>query len=165
MKTKILLLLLFSFSLLMYAQSINTEDDKFHQFDFWLGEWEVYRYGTDQLAGHSYIETIVDSLGLLEHYKAANGKYNGKSLNKYNVITGRWEQFWIDNAGNTLHLSGGLTDGEMVLDDLAKDPKPHEYNRITWHRINDNKVRQTWEISADAGRTWKIIFDGEYRRK
>ena len=33
-------------------------DEKSHQFDFWIGEWEVY--SGEQLAGHNRIEPILD---------------------------------------------------------------------------------------------------------
>jgi len=36
-------------------------------------------------------------------------------------------------------------------------------NRITWQEVGSN-VRQTWETTEDGGSTWKVAFDGEYRR-
>jgi len=40
-----------------------------------------------------------------------------------------------------------------------------EYNRIVWKKTDNNTVRQTWSVSADAGESWDVVFDGEYRRK
>jgi hypothetical protein len=37
--------------------------------------------------------------------------------------------------------------------------------RITWTPLPDGGLRQLWETSADAGSTWKTVFDGYYSRK
>ncbi len=36
-------------------------------------------------------------------------------------------------------------------------------NRITYTPNPDGTVRQSWETSADAGKTWQPAFDGLYR--
>jgi len=51
------------------------------------------------------------------------------------------------------------------LDDVGKEVGIKEYNRIVWEKTDDNTVRQTWSVSADAGESWDVVFDGEYRRK
>jgi len=149
-----------------YSQSNPTIDvSKFHEFDFWIGEWTVYKYGTDTIAGYSKIETIIDGIGLLENYHIPNGQYSGKSLNKYNVATGQWEQYWIDNSGLTLHLTGGLQNGIMVMDDVTHGDKSQGLNRIEWSTEGINDVRQKWSTSSDGGTTWNVVFDGIYKRK
>lgn len=137
----------------------------YHQFDFWLGQWEVYKYGTDTLVGQSHIESIIDGLGLLENYTAVNSSYRGKSLNKYNPARDRWEQYWIDNSGLTLFLSGGLSAGKMILEDTEHGDPERGYNRIVWSLQNGTSVRQTWSISRDGGKSWSVVFDGEYQPK
>ena len=170
MKTKriylpLIFLILFLSPVFLHAQE-GKEDPKqyYRQFDFWLGKWEVYKFGTDTLVGHSHIETIIDGMGLLENYRVAQGQYQGKSLNKYNPAKQQWEQYWIDNSGLTLHLSGGLQEGKMVLDDTESGDPKKGLNRIAWEAQEDGSVRQTWNISQDGGATWTVVFDGEYRR-
>lgn len=41
----------------------------YHDFDFWVGKWYVYVVGSDQPRAQSYIESIIDSVGVLENYK------------------------------------------------------------------------------------------------
>ena len=36
--------------------------------------------------------------------------------------------------------------------------------RITWTPLPDGRVRQLWESSIDAGRTWAVAFDGFYAK-
>jgi len=165
MKKIFILLFLVAAQQLLSQQASEELTQKYHQFDFWLGTWEVYKYGTDTLLGHSKIESVVDSVGLLENYSVASGKYQGKSLNKYNQATQRWEQYWIDNSGLTLFLSGGFTDGKMVLDDVENGKTSAGLNRIAWEKINNNSVRQTWSVSQDSGLSWSVVFDGEYTMK
>lgn len=152
--------------LLIQAQD-SQEDLKepYHQFDFWLGNWEVYKYGTDTLVGYSQIESIIDGIGLLENYSVVNGRYQGKSLNKYNPARQQWEQYWIDNSGLTLHLAGGLKEGKMVLDDREYGANNQGINRITWEKEADGSVRQSWTVSRDGGQTWTVAFDGLYKPK
>jgi len=98
----------------------------------------------------------------LENYWSAMGKYQGKSLNKYNSSNGIWEQFWIDNGGNTLKLAGGLNSGNMVLENKRETKDGPLQNKITWEKLEKGNVRQTWEVSKDGGNTWKTVFDGLY---
>jgi hypothetical protein len=165
MKRIIILLLLLAAQQII-AQPPNKDLIKtYHQFDFWLGHWNVYKFGTDTLVGESRIESIIDSIGLLENYRAENSKYVGKSLNKYNPIKDRWEQYWIDNSGLTLYLTGGITDQKMILDDVKSGSSKNGFNKIVCEKLDDNTVRQTWSRSKDNGETWNVVFDGEYKRR
>lgn len=136
------------------------------QFDFWLGQWEVTN-PAGKLAGRSRIEAILGGCVLLENWDSPSG-VSGKSFNLFNAGTGKWEQFWVDNGGSRLHLSGGRVAEAMVLQGVQDLPnaktglKQHE--RITWTPNADGSVRQHWETSNDDGRTWTTSFDGLYRR-
>ena len=136
------------------------------QFDFWLGQWEVTN-PAGKLAGRSRIEAILGGCVLLENWDSPSG-VSGKSFNLFNAGTGKWEQYWVDNSGSRLHLSGGRVAGDMVLQGAQDLPnaktgmKQHE--RITWTPNPDGSVRQHWETSNDDGRTWVTSFDGLYRR-
>ena len=44
------------------------------------------------------------------------------------------------------------------------EPKTIVQQRITWTPANDGSVRQVWELSSDAGKTWTVLFDGRYVR-
>ena len=83
-------------------------------------------------------------------------------------MRGCWHQTWVDSTGTLLQLDGELLDGAMVLEGLAPrsgDTGQIERQRITWSPSADvSEVRQLWEVSADDGATWRIAFDGRYRR-
>ena len=102
--------------------------------------------------------------GLLENWTSAAGGA-GKSLNAYNPAKKLWQQFWVGADGTVLELTGGLdAKGAMVMTSENSPANPR-LSRITWTPNTDGSVRQLWEVSRDAGKTWQTAFDGLYRRK
>ena len=142
-----------------------TSLQEYHQFDFWIGDWEV-RNPQGAIAGHSHIEAVSDGCGVSERWTGASGS-TGVSYNAWDPEAKRWYQFWIGNAPNgVLSLEGGIVHREMVLQGSrlnAKTGKPQK-QRITWTPNADGSVRQHWETSDDDGKTWANAFDGIYRK-
>lgn len=134
-----------------------------HQFDFWIGDWEVYAEG--ELAGFNSIQPILDGCVLLESWSGSKGS-QGSSFNFFNPTTGQWQQFWVWKNGTTLELSGSYSENKMVLEGISKSKNGEDIlNRITWYKNEDGTVRQYWETSTDRGKKWKTAFDGLYRKK
>ena len=139
------------------------DEKKSHQFDFWIGEWEVTAGG--KLAGMNSIQPILDGCVLQENWKGSGGSA-GSSLNHFDPSTGQWHQFWVWRNGTILKLSGGFKDGKMVLEGESKGQDGKKIrNRITWYDNADGTVRQHWQQSTDKGKTWTDSFDGLYRKK
>lgn len=154
---------LFVLTATLSAQVGSCSDEKSHQFDFWIGEWEVFSGA--ELAGKNVIEPVLDGCVLQETWSGAQGSA-GTSLNFYNPQQGKWQQFWVWRRGTTLELEGEFTDGKMILEGKSSGRAGEVlYNRITWTPNEDGSVRQHWEISKDEGKTWATSFDGLYRRK
>ena len=147
-----------------HAQAPSCSDDEqSHQFDFWIGEWEVF--AGDEQAGVNSIQPILDGCVLQENWKGAKGSA-GSSFNFYNPQTSKWQQFWVWRNGTTLDLSGGIEDGKMILSGVSEDRDGKSVvNRITWTPNSDGTVRQLWEQSTDGGKTWAVSFDGLYKKK
>jgi hypothetical protein len=144
---------------------------EYRQFDFWLGEWDVFNPAGQQI-GTNAITATNDGCVLFEDWRDARGG-TGNSFNFYETNTKRWHQFWVNSNGNAaplsaasdgtpMPMSGGLVDGAMRLQSLA-GVKP--LNRWTWSKVEGGKVRQLAEQSNDEGRTWTIVFDGLYVRR
>ena len=137
-------------------------DPRSRDFDFWVGEWDVFVGGN--LAGHNSIQPLVDGCVLHENWRGEQGGA-GASLNFYNTRTGLWQQFWVWRNGTTLELAGGLRDGRMVLEGESFDANgARSRNRVTWFANQDGTVRQLWEVSAGGGGPWRTVFDGLYRK-
>lgn len=141
-------------------------DTNYRQFDFWIGEWEVF--GAKGKAGFSRIEMILDSCVILENWTSARPGYAGKSFNTFNRTTRQWQQTWVDNAGgSTEYLRGQAGKDVMVFyadNNRGQDGK-NFLRRLTFHKLSDDKVRQHGERSDDGGKTWTTEYDLEYRRK
>jgi len=131
------------------------------QFDFWLGVWDVYQ-PNGQKAGESRIESIGAGCALLENWEGRGG-FSGKSLNSYDRTDKLWHQTWVDSSGSRLVIAGSLVERQMVLSSDPASAGPLQ--RITWTPNDDGSVRQFWESSADAGKTWAVQFDGKYVRR
>jgi len=136
---------------------------KYHQFDFWIGDWTVT--ANEQLAGTNRIQPIQDGCALQENWQGAGpGGVSGSSFNMYDHVTDQWHQTWVDSSGTLLQLDGGLVAGNMVLQGVrpAADGSGSSTHRITWTPNPDGSVRQLWEASTD-GETWTVLFDGLYQ--
>ena len=139
----------------------------YRQFDFWIGEWDVYGLNGKK-AGDSKIELILDSCIVLENWKSANGNYAGKSFNTYNAVTKQWQQIWVDNTGgSTEYLEGNFADNKMMF---RTGPFPFSKDtvairRLTFYNLSPDKARQHGEISKDNGKNWVTEYDLEYRRR
>ena len=146
-------------------------DPVYRQFDFWMGEWDVYSKNGKK-AGDSKIELILDSCIILENWRSVNANkgiyYSGKSFNTYDTTTAEWQQTWVDNVGGTAEfLDGHYENNKMIF-----MTKPFRFSRdtlairrLTFYNLEPGKVRQHGEISKDNGLTWATEYDLEYRRK
>lgn len=135
---------------------------KYHQFDFWIGDWTVTSNG--QPAGTNSIHAILNDCALQENWQGAAGTM-GTSFNIYDQATDKWHQTWIDDTGTLLQLDGGLQDGSMVMQGQrpAPDGNGMTTHRISWTPNPDGSVRQLWDASRD-GETWTVLFDGLYQK-
>ncbi len=133
------------------------------QFDFWIGEWNVENPdGT--IAGTNRIESILGGCVLLENWSGSRGGH-GKSFNAWSQDDSLWHQTWVDDRGHRLDLAGTFKEGRMTLLGLSgtKDG-PRVVNRITWRKIDADRVEQHWEISPDGVSNWQTAFLGLYKR-
>lgn len=134
------------------------------QFDFWLGEWDVYNTN-GQKAGTNSVQSFSGGCGLLENWTSALGG-DGKSINFYDAGTGKWYQSWIGSGGGALRYAGVFKDGAMRFEGetVAPDGKKTQ-QKLTFFKTDENTVRQLFEASTDDGKTWTVTFDLKYVRK
>lgn len=165
---------LFFFIMILAVQTISAQKPcgrpEFRQFDFWLGEWEVFGLKGNK-AGDSRISIMLDSCVILEEWTGTPNQgftYAGKSFNSYNAATKQWQQTWTDNTGNTTEfLRGEGSDGKIVYyaDKVTGPDGKNFMRRLTFTKLSNDKVRQFGEMSNDGGTTWITEYDLEYRRK
>lgn len=137
---------------------------KAHQFDFWIGEWNVVTPAGAQ-AGTSRIEKILGGCALLENWTSANGN-SGKSFNVFDAKKQEWRQHWIDDSGTETFYVGAFTDKCMSLTSDQLDPDGKQrLHRMRFFDLGSEGVRQWGEASEDRGANWTTEFDLLYKRK
>ena len=163
---KYFLPIVFSFiSLSISAQDQCPCCTSYHQqFNFWLGDWNVYdTNGT--LVGENTIVEQENHCLLNEHWRGAKGT-TGRSYNYYNSKDSTWNQLWIDNNGGQLILKGTAIENGMLLKSaVVSTPKGNYYNQITWTKNNDGSVTQLWQYFDEENNLIKTAFKGIYKRK
>jgi tetratricopeptide (TPR) repeat protein len=134
------------------------------QFDFWIGEWDVMT-PQGQLAGTNSVQRVVDGCVIFENWTGAQGG-NGKSFNYYDKTDGKWHQLWVGNGGGAINFSGIYKDGAMRYEAVSVAANGGKaLQRMTFFKLEGDKVRQLWETSTDDGKTWSVSFDGMYVKK
>lgn len=136
----------------------------FRQFDFWVGDWDVFDTRTGEPAGHSLVERLYDGCAIRENWSEPG--YTGGSLNHYSAADGLWRQTWTDSQGAWREFVGGMDGGRMVLVWRVPSPRGKAGDRrvrMTFTPNPDGSVRQYSDTSTDAGRTWRFRYDYTYR--
>lgn len=148
----------------MFAQT-PCSTEKHSEFHFWVGEWTVTQNGNP--AGTNSIMLDQGTCLMVERWTSATPPYTGTSYNHYDRVKQQWVQLWVDNSGGSLHLTGGMEDGKMVLrSETTKDQQGRDViNKVTWTPHEDGTVQQLWQLSFDEGENWNTVFDGLYVRK
>lgn len=145
---------------------ICEDDQRFHQFDFWIGEWTVTNNANGNFAGENSIQPAQYGCVLIERWHGRTGT-TGQSINFYDPLADEWRQVWIAN-GYSIDYTGGLDEeGSMVL-----VGEIHYYRqdqsvpfRGRWTPNEDGSVRQFFEQYDAETDAWQVWFDGHYVRR
>jgi len=159
-----------------YAQSEDTSgsaanprpapcsSELFRQFDFWVGEWEVFGPGGNK-AGDNIISIEENGCLLLERWTSASGG-TGQSYNYVDLATNKWRQIWV-SPGGTIDYSGGLNDdGAMHLEGEIAYPNGNKADFMgTWTLNEDGTVTQHFKQYNAQTEKWADWFVGTYKKK
>lgn len=140
---------------------------EYRAFDFWVGEWDAYVAGTENLAGRSSIRSENAGCVITEHWTSPRGPYTGQSINIYDRVTGQWNQFYADSTGEVTRFVGAPFEGGMRLVDpanISAEQDGPRHTRMTFTPNADGAVRQHGESSTD-GVTWTTDYAFIYRRR
>ena len=139
----------------------------FADFDFWIGEWDVYSndqarkfQGTNSITKH-YAGCL-----LKEQWQGAGGG-GGFSINYYNPVKDEWRQVWVA-GGYSIDYTGGLNDaGAMVLEGEIYGYRPDTATpfRGIWTPQDDGSVVQHFDIYDTEKDLWNVWFEGLYVRQ
>jgi hypothetical protein len=142
------------------------QDKRAHEFDFWIGEWDVYVTGTNAYAGNSVIQQISGGCAILENWQSAVSE--GKSLNFIDDSTHKWKQVWVGSYPNGKQdfVNGEYKDSVMRFSFTTPDAQGRAMQgKFSFFNQGPNQVRQLNETSPDGGKTWTVAYDFTYKRK
>ena len=140
-----------------------------HDFDFWIGDWNVYPTGSQFLVGNSHVEPMAGGCALLENWTSTQAQ-SGKSFNYYDEQSGKWEQDWVGSGGfagaRQRYYSGEYKNGAMhfTYETIGAKGEKQTGNFI-FYNIDKDTVRQYQDVSSDDGKTITVQYDFTYVRK
>ena len=140
-----------------------------HQFDFWVGSWEVHANGSAAILAHSLVEKRYSGCAIRENWMPLGQEVagGGGSLSSYDPERKQWRQAWVDSGGSRADFDGGLVDGTMTITGNwpnCAGPGKSALVKMRYRLQPDGEVRQWGESSNDGGKSWQASFDLLYRR-
>ncbi|HUG39915.1 MAG TPA: hypothetical protein VMM12_05500 [Longimicrobiales bacterium] len=138
---------------------------EWRQLDFWIGTWDVVHPEDGRPLGVNVIEPVLNHCALVERWTAARGG-TGTSLNFYDPQRRTWRQVWVDAFGNVLdYRAGEFRDRAMRFSGVSLGPDGDStFQKLTFHHVAADTVRQVFESSKDRGATWTVDWVGIYIR-
>ncbi|MGN6519854.1 MAG: hypothetical protein ACTHK2_10570 [Dokdonella sp.] len=141
-------------------------DAVYKQFDFWIGEWDVF--DTDVPNGpaqaRATVRPIAGGCAIHELYEQTDGLV-GDSILSYDAARKHWQQTWVTNRGSLMAIAGTAKDGELVLEgEVHLANGSTVLQRITW-KTQGTEVRESAVVSKDRGATWTPAFDMLFRKR
>ena len=135
------------------------------QFDFWVGEWNLY--SNDTITGTNSISKIMGGCTLQENFNSPKTNYTGKSWSVYNPLTKSWQQTWVDNMGGYIALTGSFENNRMTLSTAPRKlPNGKELiSHMVFSNISKDSFDWDWEATTDNGTNWKNNWHLHYVRK
>lgn len=137
------------------------------QFDFWLGEWDVFVTANMSIkAGVNKITLESGGCVVLESWEAT-GPHKGVSINYYDPSDSAWHEYWSGSGQDILKFYDGKFENNAMR---FKWDSPNQdgtmgLGRLTFSKLDNGNVRQHSERSSDQGKTWQTVYDFTYIKR
>jgi hypothetical protein len=141
-----------------------------HQFDFWVGEWQVFDAATNQLVAFDRVEKHSEGCIVQQNmnfvtdmYRRPGATYRlaGMSVNRYDGEA--WLELWADNQWGAIAMRGSLDEhGSMVFKTIV--PSRNRDLKIVWEKQADGSVRILQYVTPTGAGKWQKYGDLIYRR-
>lgn len=140
-----------------------------HQFDFWLGDWQVFDSATSALMGFDHIEKHLKGCAIVERltwlsdaFSRPKLGYRPTGVGISAVQGGAWVMLWTDTYGGTwLGRGSRQPDGSMMF--TSTTAESGRYTRGVWLRNPDGTVRNIGYQSVDGKTNWAQSYNWLYR--
>lgn len=153
----------------MPLQTSAQPHDGRHDFDFYLGRWQVQNrrlkqrfVGSDEWEAYEATDesrAILGGLGSIDDYRTEHfgGGFRGMAIRFFDPATRLWSAYWSSNRTGTLDppVVGGFKDGVGTFYGHDKDGDRPVFVRCLWSEITATHVKWEQAFSIDEGRTWE----------
>jgi hypothetical protein len=140
-----------------------------HQFDFWVGDWQVFDATTHQLVGFDHVAKLAEgcivqqNLSMLtDLYRRPGVPYRmfGISVNRFDGE--QWLELWADNQWGAIALKGAPdAKAAMVLTTII--PSRNRDLRLVWEKQVDGSVEIFQYVAVAGSGKWEKYGDLVYR--
>jgi hypothetical protein len=140
-----------------------------HQFDFWVGDWQVFDAETNTLVAFDRVEKLAEgcivqqNLNLLTDLwrrPGAPNRLSGIGVNRFDGEA--WLQLWADNQWGAIAMRGALDEhGAMVFKSIT--PSRNRDLKVVWEKHADGTVRNLEYVAPAGSGKWQKYGDLIYR--
>jgi hypothetical protein len=140
-----------------------------HQFDFWVGDWQVFDASTNQLVAFDRVEKhsqgciVQQNLTMVTDLYRREGvgyRMTGIGVNRFDGQS--WLELWADNQWGAIVLRGMPSAGKaMVLTTII--PSRKRDLRLEWEKRPDGSVRALQYVAPAGSGKWELYGDLIYR--
>jgi hypothetical protein len=140
-------------------------------FAWTLGDWVGQRVDGETDSGAPMtvnVQAVLDGNATFEQLAVQHerGVYRGATLQAFDTTTGRWARQYVNDVrGAFVRLEGELEDGAGTRSTWRVVPPGAErLSCLTAELLADGTWLRTMRVSADGGRTWRVLWRDELRR-
>jgi len=140
-----------------------------HQFDFWLGDWQVIAGKTGQPIAIDHIDALYGHCVIRQrmHFTGATYRRPGTPFVLAGISISRfdgqqWLQIWADNQWGAIVLKGGRRDDGAIELNSALPSRGRDV-RLVWHAVADGVRIEQFGAKTGSGE-WERYEDLVYRR-
>jgi hypothetical protein len=142
---------------------------EYHQFDFWVGDWQVFDAATHQLVGFDHVAKLAEGCIVQQNISMLTDLYrrpgvpyrmSGISVNRFDGE--RWLELWADNQWGAIALKGAPdAKAAMVLTTII--PSRNRDMRLVWEQHVDGSVEIFQYVAVAGSGKWETVGDLIYR--
>ncbi|MDX5419581.1 MAG: hypothetical protein LPK09_10225 [Hymenobacteraceae bacterium] len=166
-----------------HAKAPNCDEPAHHQFDFWLGEWNIKQKILMQdgswfeAKAQTEVKQVLGGCALLENWSGEvlffwegmqkPEELRGLSVRAYNPKSKKWSINWMDNRNLQFgEHTGEFANGKGEFYRTITSPEGKEITtRITFSDMKEASVHWDLAVTSDAGKTWTVLWIMEMKRK
>lgn len=132
---------------------------EFHQFDFWLGRWQVFG-PTNKLSANVTVSSELGGCALIETWTPLSAKngHGGRGMSTYNTANQKWEYFWIASNAYTSYWTGELHGQSMQFTAMGPSAGAAAMRHWNMTLMPDGRIQEQAFFSQDNGKTWKSQY-------